>query len=143
MELEKRYFLTYNKVSESNVSDNWNYVEIEKDTLSQMQHLIDGYIDHVTWLFPELTKNGIDVWIDDEGLLKNRSPHVIVYDKNKNDYVVSAIVGTILFARYDDEGETLGLSLNDIEYIKTYISNTCDYFNGVIMKDIESIKSES
>lgn len=103
-----KYFLKYENTStENNFSSKWTKEELEEDTLSQLQRLVGGYIDHVTWLFPELTKNNIDVWIDDEGLLKERKPNVVVFDEEDDNKIVSGIVGPIVFAKYDQEARHL------------------------------------
>jgi len=57
-----------------------------------------------------------DFYIDDEGLLK-ANPIISAIDAMGNPM----LVGNIVFANHDAEGNTIDLSKEEIEYIKQYI----------------------
>lgn len=57
-----------------------------------------------------------DLYIDDEGLLKDNAIVSAV------DFLSQPVlVGNIIFANHDEEGNTVDLSDEDIEYIRRYI----------------------
>ena len=67
-------------------------------------------IDHSS-AFDELDKNNIDVWVDDEGLLKEDTWPVFIFTL-KGD-ISGYLVGDMAFLKHDNQGETFGL--NEIE----------------------------
>lgn len=69
--------------------------------LKPMQDLVGGYIEAVR-LEGEYGGNGIDLYCDEEFLLKSYQPNRLI----RND---QAIHGTFFICAHDDEGETLGL----------------------------------
>lgn len=64
-------------------------------------------IDHATSI-DDLEDSNIDMWIDDEGLLKNRLPVFIFADEEGN--MTGQIVGNIVFQSSDNWGESLGMT---------------------------------
>ena len=81
-------------------------------TLADMRHIID--CDLVTCTEIEVEGKYYDVWSDDEALLcDNPVPNLYVSDG-------LIIFGNLLFAKSDDDGETIGLSIDDIRLLKKY-----------------------
>ena len=81
-------------------------------TLADMRHIID--CDLVTCTEIEVEGKYYDVWSDDEALLKfNPVPNLYVSDG-------LIIFGNLLFAKSDDDGQTIGLSIDDIRLLKKY-----------------------
>ena len=64
-------------------------------------------------------KNGIDFWVNDSGLIYNLHPslHVDYSDLGWQGHGVQTLHGTIIAARHDDEGATVGLTDEDIKYL--------------------------
>ena len=80
--------------------------------LSDMRQIID--CDLVTCIEIEVEGKYYDVWSDDEALLcDNPVPNLYVCDG-------LIIFGNLLFAKSDDDGETIGLSVEDIRLLKKY-----------------------
>jgi len=66
-----------------------------------------------------------DIWCDDEGLLKGDefiALAVSIYPRYANEF----LVGNLLIATSDSEGNTTGLSDNDIDLIKSNIHKVID-----------------
>ena len=64
-------------------------------------------------------KNGIDFWVNDSGLIYDFHPslHVDYSDLGWQGHGVQTLHGTIIAARHDDEGATVGLTDEDIKYL--------------------------
>lgn len=93
--------------------------EIEKDSLEQMYRVIGcSYVDHFN--IPELEKNHIDVWLNDDGVLETLEPNIVLF--NNDGRCCNELRGTLVFAKFTDDGETIGLKRKDVEFIKNWIS---------------------
>ena len=80
--------------------------------LRDMRQIID--CDLITCTEIEVEGKYYDVWSDDEALLKlNPVPNLYVCDG-------LIIFGNLLFAKSDDNGQTIGLSVDDIRLLKKY-----------------------
>ena len=80
--------------------------------LSDMRQIID--CDLVTCIEIEVEGKCYDVWSDDAALLcDNPVPNLYVCEG-------LIIFGNLLFAKSDDDGETIGLSVEDIRLLKKY-----------------------
>lgn len=79
--------------------------------LNTMQKIVGGILDVVG--LPE----GIDMWVDDEGLLKGSKVNLILIDSVSNN-PLQYIVGNVFFASSDDEDETIGLSDEQVKWLK-------------------------
>lgn len=78
-------------------------------TLENMQEKVGGHLEVV-----ELP-NGIDLWLNEEGLLEQLSVNVLTVADGQ---VLHTIVGNVFFAGHNDEGETIGLTDQQIAWLK-------------------------
>ncbi len=78
------------------------HVQEIPDTLEAMQAIVGGYIEHVDTLDP-----GIDIWANEEGLLKGLPP-------NRN-LGLNVIVGPILVTACNKSGNAVSLSDEQIK----------------------------
>ena len=81
-------------------------VEIETDgSLTELQNLVGGYIE-APCLFPD-----VDIIINEEGKLMN-----LPYNRwlSHNGKFIDILVGNIVIIAHDDEGETIGLTEEQI-----------------------------
>ena len=86
-----------------------NFMDIE-DNLQTYYDLINCTTIDITHAF------GCDVICDDEGLLKqNQKPS---YIEVLNDEIIRVLVGNIIFASHDDEGNTVSLTDSQIRNLK-------------------------
>lgn len=71
-------------------------------SLENMQEKVGGYIERV------IIRDDIDMWIDEEGLLKeNPKLNIITYVDGQE---IHHIMGDIFFASHDEDGNTIGLN---------------------------------
>lgn len=91
-------------VNEKNVDVVFLKVEnIAEDTLNQLQHEVGGYVDIANWVFPDFTDLGFDCWIAEDRT--GKEPTLTRVDDGFN----RTIYGNLVFARHDEEGNTIGL----------------------------------
>ena len=64
-------------------------------------------------------KNGIDLWVNDSGLIYELAAglHIDYSDLGWQGFGIQTLRGTIIAARHDDEGATIGLTDEDIKYL--------------------------
>jgi hypothetical protein len=81
--------------------------------LEDLQKIVGGYIE-IPFLKETLTKNGIDVIINEEGkFIDGLRPEIAVADRLTGQ-VLDVIMGNCIFASHDEEGETT--ALNEEQY---------------------------
>ena len=93
-------------------------VEFEEDgkvlELEELQDLVGGYIEYTG----DDGLDGIDMILDEEGKLKGREFNF----RTKYDF----LVGTVVFAFSNDEGETIGLTDEQVETVKRYLRGSVE-----------------
>lgn len=64
--------------------------------------------------------NELDIWIDDEGLLKHLEPNIVIKRSKTNQLTDrdTLLVGPVVFASNDGYGDTIGLSPEAIEIVE-------------------------
>jgi hypothetical protein len=65
----------------------------------------------------------IDMWLNEEGLLEQKNVNVITFLSGRQ---VHQIVGNIFFAGHDEEGETISLTDEQMEWLKKFTVD-CGY----------------
>ena len=94
--------------------------DIEGD-LKSLQKEVGGLITLANY-YEELEEQGIDIFADDEGLLKaNPKVSLFVTDKKNRMKVLTELVGNIIFVSHDDECNTTGLTDEQIVFIKEHL----------------------
>lgn len=90
------------------------------DGLEYLQKLVDGHIEHFV-VDDKLDDLYIDMWINEEGKFREdfRPSFALVHDGKLYD----VIVGPCLFTKYDDQGETHGLSLDEMNHVIEYLND--------------------
>ena len=58
---------------------------------------------------PALSEHGVDLWVNEEGKLIGLKPNFMIFDGQ------DIAVGPVFFASCDDEGETVGLTDQQVE----------------------------
>lgn len=87
--------------------------EVKGNTYENLRKFIGGYIDRAA-----LTES-IDMWVDDEGLLK-QLPLNFWRDRE------TPLVGVIVIAAHDGYGNTVGLTDEQIAWVMEYFQPTID-----------------
>lgn len=66
---------------------------------------------------PELSESGVDLWVNEEGKLIGLKPNFMIFDGQ------DVAVGPIFFASSDEEGETVGLTDEQVEKTLAWLAN--------------------
>lgn len=104
-----------------------NVIEIEND-LNVFQNFVKGYIDYFQIAYNQTTGRSLDFICNDEGLLDGMKP-TIYYTFKKGIYIVpeddtEVLVGNLLFVANDREGNTTGLTDEEINNYLNYFMTT-------------------
>ena len=92
-----------------------------KGDLRSLQKEVGGLLTLANY-YEEFAENRIDIFADDEGLLKaDPKTTLIITDKENRMKVLTALVGNLVFVSHDDEGNTLGLTEDQIMFIKEHL----------------------
>ncbi|EJR09172.1 DUF3846 domain-containing protein [Bacillus cereus] len=96
-------------------------VEVE-NKLEVFQKIVDGYIERVG-ITPK-----IDLWCNDEGLFReDLKLNVLILHKGE---AFAYIKGNVYFASYDDEGNTISLSDEQIQELQKKMNKVAVMSNG-------------
>ena len=87
--------------------------------LEDMQEIVNGRIE-IPYRSEELYKNGIDMVINEEGKIANLENSLFILDKNNK--ILDIIAGSILFCGVGEEGASIGLTDEQIKFIKESIN---------------------
>lgn len=90
-----------------------------EDTLEYLQNLVGGYIEHFV-IDEELNNQHIDMWINEDGKMQKLKPtFALEYDGK----LIDIIVGNCVFTKYDDEGNTLGLTIQETQIVSNWLAS--------------------
>ena len=96
-----------------------------KGDLKSLQTEVGGLITLANY-YEELEDQGIDIFADDEGLLKADPITTLLITEKKNPMkVLTVLVGNLIFVSHDDEGNTLGLTGSQVAFIKAHLKQLC------------------
>lgn len=103
------------KISEGNF-----YTKKIIGDLDSLQEEVGGLIT-LTPYFDELTEKGIDIYADDEGLIKrNQRINLVVLDDENN--LTNVLVGNVIFTGHDDEGNLVSLSCEQVDFLQKHLA---------------------
>lgn len=96
-------------------NNNFEVKEIN-NKLEDLQKIVGGYIE-IPFLSEVFYEYGIDMIINDEGkFIEGCKPEIAVIKKDTNE-VLDVVHGNCIFASHDDEGETIGLSEEQLSIV--------------------------
>ena len=102
-------------------TDGYAAVKDIKGDLRSPQEEVGGLITPAPY-YEELEMYDIDIYADDEGLLKaDPKTTLIITDKENRMKVLTSLVGNLIFVSHDDEGNTIGLTDNQIKFIEDHL----------------------
>jgi hypothetical protein len=94
---------------------------VEQDSigLSTLQHYVEGTVTcpHV----PGLEKIGATLWANDDGLCLDMEPNLALFESGW--YEPMLIVGPVLVTGVNQEGDTVGLTDDQVEKAKAILTN--------------------
>ena len=99
---------------------NVNEAEISLETL---QEQVGGRIELFRYN-KDLVDNNIDMFINEEGKLLGFTPNAVVMNELNGD-IVDVLVGSIVFAGFDNEGNSLPLTDKQVSIIMKMFSCGC------------------
>ena len=88
--------------------------EIDND-LKSLQNEVGGYIE-IPYLSQRLTDKGINLIINEEGKIQGLEKQLYVIDDKGN--ILDIIYGNCLFTSRNEDGDTVGLSQEQIDFLK-------------------------
>lgn len=99
------------------------YLDVEEvpfnPELKYLQDLVGGFIEHYI-IDKGLNSDYIDMWIDDEGKFKQLKPTwALMYQGGLYD----VIFGNCVFSKYNRQGETLGLTADDVKKVLEFLDS--------------------
>ena len=111
------------KIIVKNPNQDAEVVEVETIDLECLQKFVGGYIECV--YIPQLEKfgDGLSCFCNEEGKLIGLEKNFVLADEYGKPY--DYVVGAVVFCGCDDEGESIGLTDDQITTIKDYFNDTC------------------
>ena len=92
-----------------------------KGDLRSLQEEVGGLITLAPY-YEELEMYDIDIYADDEGLLKaDPKTTLIITEKENRMKVLTALVGNLILVSHDNEGNTVGLTDDQVDFIKAHL----------------------
>lgn len=88
--------------------------------LKTLQQFVGGYIEN-PFISEELSEKNILVISNENAILENLPPTLGFADKNTGEILEGFLFGQVLFTSEDDEGNIIGLTDEQIEFIKDRI----------------------
>lgn len=90
--------------------------EAHESSYNTLKKEIDGTLDVVQL-------NDLDIWLDGEGLLKELKPTLIIKNAKSNKITDRDIfiVGPVVFASHNEEGDTISLTDSAAEILEKFI----------------------
>lgn len=84
--------------------------------LEDLQEIVGGYIE-IPYLGDVFVNNGIDVIINEEGkLIEGLRAEIAIVNKQRGA-ILDIVYGNCIFASHNDEGETIGLTDEQIQIV--------------------------
>lgn len=111
-------------------------LEVDSLDYTDIQKIVGGTFE-IPFLSEKLSENNIDCFINDEGKFLDIGISAVIVDKEQN--ILDYIKGNILMIGHNKEGETVGLTDKQYDYlINTYlkITNAIISDNGEIIEAI-------
>jgi hypothetical protein len=88
--------------------------------LHSLQEEVGGLICPAPY-FPELEEKGIDIYVDDEGILKEYPISIVRIKKDDSGAIEHALFGNAIFLSHDDDGYSIGLSDEQLKFVQDHL----------------------
>lgn len=121
---DKTVFVVYKGIKIDPTKDRPIRRQIEvrpfEESLKYLQDLVGGYIEHFI-IDPDLDRLHIDMWINEEGkFIEGLDPSIALCHEGR---LYDVIMGNCVFSKYNDQGETLGLTLDEMNIVIDWVNN--------------------
>lgn len=106
------------------------------NTLEALQEIVGGYIE-IPYLGDTFRNNGIDVIINEEGKLIEGMKAEIAIVNEKQGNILDIVYGNCIFASHNEEGDTIGLTEEQIQIVIEELETVVELMNKRTLKDFE------
>lgn len=104
--------------------------------LEHLQKIVGGYIE-IPFLGDVFRKNRIDVIINEEGkFIEGLKAEIAVVDKERGS-ILDIVYGNCIFASHDEEGETIGLTDEQIQIVMEELETVIELMNKRTFEEFE------
>lgn len=104
--------------------------------LEDLQEIVGGYIE-IPFLSETLYEKGIDVIINEEGkLIDGLKPEIAIVNEKQGN-ILDLVYGNCIFTSHDDEGETVGLTEEQIKVVTEELETVVELMNK---RDLETFE---
>lgn len=104
--------------------------------LEDLQKIVGGYIE-IPFLGDKFNSNGIDVIINEEGkFIEGLKPEIAIVDESRGR-ILDIVYGNCIFASHDENGETIGLTENQMQIVKEELETVIELMNKKTLEDFE------
>ena len=104
--------------------------------LEDLQKIVGGYIE-IPYLGDKFRDNGIDVIINEEGkLIEGLKAEIAIVDKKRGN-ILDIVYGNCIFASHDEEGETIGLTEDQVRIVTEELETVIELMNKRTFKEFE------
>lgn len=104
--------------------------------LEHLQKIVGGYIE-IPFLSQKFLDNGIDVIINEEGkLIEGLKAEIAIVSKEQGA-ILDIVYGNCIFASHDDEGETVGLTDEQIRVVTEELETIIEMMNKRTFEEFE------
>lgn len=109
-------------------------LEVDSLDYTDIQKIVEGTFD-IPFLSEKLSENNIDCFINDEGKFLDVGISAVIVDEKRN--IIDYIKGNMLLIGHNEEGETIGLTDKQLDYIK---KNYIETISNIIISNGEIIE---
>ena len=96
--------------------------------LEDLQEIVGGYIE-IPYLGDVFVNNGIDVIINEEGKLIEGLKAEIAIVSEQRGTILDLVYGNCIFASHNAEGETIGLTDEQIQIVNNELETVIELMN--------------
>jgi hypothetical protein len=118
-------------------ADGGNQLDVKEivtdDSYKMLSDAVGGYIEALTLGVVEGERR-VTVWLNEEGKLNNLPPNFALVE---GENIYDIVMGDIIITSTDDEGETVGLTDKEIEFVRERFNfNLFGRYVGIIFKRV-------
>lgn len=104
--------------------------------LEDLQKIVGGYIE-IPFLGYKFRDNEIDVIINEEGkLIKGLKPEIAVVNEKQGN-ILDIVYGNCVFASHDEEGNTVGLTEEQIQIVTEELETAIELMNSRTLEEFD------